>query len=441
VSLGSRFLLHAALVALAVAALTLGIPYLTSLGLDARSPTRPQIPRRSKAHRSQPSRPLVTRPQRVEVSPVRRGALAEVTVALWLVAAATIASLPAMHVRRRLRARKGRDYRPYRLHLSMHDQAQPPDLAAMSEQLVNAVRSLPEEYLRTGQRCWAFESHYGHSSSGLEWIPMVRCLARDVEQIEAAYQAAYPDVRLGRVMGEEPAPVKDHLPMPGHVMRFRKQRAFIHPLSELEDESAPLLEQLANAQAALGRASSVRLQLTPAPAWFETLARSAYRRAENRLARQETPGLRAAGLRGTLNRDELRAAAATQNRGLLWLECVVAATTREDCRRIAATLQARRAANRLHRRMLVARRGLYRRRFPDAVPPLLPSFQALISAVEAARLLELPSARMKGVAAQRLSLPRLPAPPQATRATDRDPVAIPTDDMTAATAPGAAPAK
>ena len=61
------------------------------------------------------------------------------------------------------------------------------------------------------------------------------------------------------------------------------------------------------------------------------------------------------------------------------------------------------------------RAGLYRRRFPRALGPLVPSFRTLVSAAEVAHLLELPSARMKGVPVRRVTIPRIPAPPEVTR--------------------------
>jgi hypothetical protein len=69
---------------------------------------------------------------------------------------------------------------------------------------------------------------------------------------------------------------------------------------------------------------------------------------------------------------------------------------------------------------MVLRQRLYRRRFPSAYPPLLPpaSMQNLVSGAELAHLLELPSARMKGVPVTRLTIPRMPAPPDAFRASD-----------------------
>ena len=111
----------------------------------------------------------------------------------------------------------------------------------------------------------------------------------------------------------------------------------------------------------------------------------------------------------------MRAAERTQNRSLFWLETVVAADTAEACKTVAAAVQSRRGENRLHRRWMIVRQGLYRRRFPRALGPLIPSFRSLVSAAEVAHLLELPSARMKGVPVRRVTIPRIPAPPEVVR--------------------------
>ena len=108
----------------------------------------------------------------------------------------------------------------------------------------------------------------------------------------------------------------------------------------------------------------------------------------------------------------MRAAERTQNRSLFWLETVVAADSPEVCKAIAAAVQSRRGENRLHRRWMIVRQRLYRRRFPCALGPILPSFRCLVSAAEVAHLLELPSARMKGVPVRRVTIPRIPAPPE-----------------------------
>ena len=111
----------------------------------------------------------------------------------------------------------------------------------------------------------------------------------------------------------------------------------------------------------------------------------------------------------------MHAAERTQNRSLFWLETVIAAEHREVCKTIAAAVQSRRGENRLHRRWMIVRQRLYRRRFPLALGPLIPSFRTLVSAAEVAHLLELPSARMKGVPVRRVTIPRIPAPPGVTR--------------------------
>ena len=165
----------------------------------------------------------------------------------------------------------------------------------------------------------------------------------------------------------------------------------------------------------------------PRPTWFEALARGLYRRHENRLVRAERWGLREGGLTSTLNRAEMRNAEQTQNRSLFWLELVVAADTpRRRASTLAAAVQARRGENRLHRRWMIVRREPLPPPLPARPsPPLLPSPRALVSAAEVAHLLELPSARMKGVPVRRATVPRIPEPPEALRADDLDPIAAP----------------
>ena len=221
-------------------------------------------------------------------------------------------------------------------------------------------------------------------------------------------------------------------------MRFRKERSFVYPLVASGDElSSPPLEAIAHAQVAIGAPSVVRFQLTPPPAFFEELARRLYRRHENRLVRQERWGLPEGGLTSTLNRAEMTSAQRTQNRSLFWLETVIAADTRETCKQLAAAVQARRGENRLHRRWMTVRHNLYRRRFATATPPLLPSPRCLVSAAEAAHLLELPSARMKGVPVRRIAIPRIPMPPEILRADWREPVPAPPDREPATQRPAA----
>ena len=326
-----------------------------------------------------------------------------------------------------MRARRRRDYALYELHLSPHDEAKPQDLEDMIEAIANIVRVFPAERARTGQPFVALELLHGAGPSGaMEWSICLRCEPRSAVALDAAISAAYPDVRLGHVLGQAPRPCPDGQRTPGHVMRFRKERSFIYPLVASGDElSSPPLEAVAHAQVAAGVRSVVRFQLTPAPAFAENFARALYRRHENKLVRAERWGLPEGGLTSTLNRAEMANAERTQNRSLFWLEVAVAADSRETCKQLAAAVQARRGENRLHRRWMVVRERLYRRRFATATPPLLPSPRSLVSAAEVAHLLELPSARMKGVPVRRIAIPRIPMPPEILRADAHDPVPTP----------------
>jgi len=235
--------------------------------------------------------------------------------------------------------------------------------------------------------------------------------------LDAAISAAYPDVRLGRRHSEPPAPRPGSLRVPGCVMRFRKKRSFVYPLLATSDQAAsPPLEQIARAQVALGEPSIVRFQLTPTATLLEEYARRAFRRHEQRLASREPSAPRAAGLSSTLDRSEMQNAGRAQNRSLFWLETVVAADSAGACKTVAAAVQSRRGENRLHRRIMIIRRRLYRRRFALALGPLIPSTRCLVSAAEVAHLLALPTARMKGVPVRRVALPRIPLPPEVVRA-------------------------
>ena len=369
---------------------------------DARPPTR---------HRARPG-------GLVSAATVRALIRAGVEIAAGI---ALIGLLAMALVGRRIGRRSRREYALYELHLSTHDQAKPQDLEDMVESIANIVRAWPAERMRDGQPYLALELICGrtpHSRSGreMQWSINIRCQPRDVAALDGAISAAYPDVRLGRVHGQEPCPRAGGLREPGYVMRFRKERSFVYSLiaDGEQDASAPL-EQIARAQVAASAPSIVRFQLTPTPSCFEALARRRYRQHEHRIARQEHWGLPDSALQSTFNRAEMRAAERTQNRSLFWLETVIAADTPEVCKTVAAAVQSRRGENRLHRRWMILRQHRYRKRFPQALGPLIPSTRCLVSAAEVAHLLALPSARMKGVPVKRMTLPRIPAPPGVTR--------------------------
>ena len=318
---------------------------------------------------------------------------------------------------RRLRLRSRREYALYELHLSMHDQAKPQDLEDMVEAIANIVRAFPAERARSGQPYVALELVCGEGQHGMEWSINVRCQPSAAQALDAAISAAYPDVRLGRRHADAPLPRAGSLQVPG-VRDALSQGAQLRLPAARRRRGARLAAARAD-RPRPGRArapSIVRFQLTPTPSFFEEYARRLYKRHENKLVRQERWGLPEGGLWSTLNRAEMSNAQRTQNRSLFWLEAIVAADTMQSCKTVAAAVQSRRGENRLHRRWMIVRQNLYRRRFPHALGPLLPSTRNLVSAAEVAHLLALPTARMKGVPVRRLTLPRIPLPPEVIRA-------------------------
>lgn len=336
--------------------------------------------------------------------------------------------LGALLVKNRLDARERRHYSMYLVYLSMHDLAKEQDLEDMVEALAGAVREFPEQRARTGQPFFAIDLVHGPSANGeMEWTLVLWCETDLVGTLESAIANAYPDVRVGSGHATEPLPIPGRLWTPSHVLRFRKARSFIYSLSrETDAEASPPMEAIAQTQITVPAPSVVRLQFIPAPINMEDWARRKYKRHEDSLVRSETWGLPNAGLRGTLNQEEMREAKLTQNRAMFWMEVQVAADTRENANRIASALTARRAENNLHRRWMTLRVPLYCARFPDAYPPLLPTvgfgrFNSLVSSAEAASLLQFPTARMKGVPVRRTTIPRLPAPPEIAKTADIEP--------------------
>ncbi len=244
-----------------------------------------------------------------------------------------LGALMLMLVARRTWRRGHRDYALYELHLSTHDQAKRQDLEDMVESVANIVRAWPAERIRNGQPYLALELICGVAPANggpleMEWSINIRCEPQSASALDGAISATYPDVRLGRIHGEQPLPRPGVLREPGHVMRFRKERSFVYSLiADGEEQASAPLEQIARAQVAVAAPTVVRFQLTPTPVRFEALARRLYRRRENKLVRQERWGLPEGGLTSTFNRAEMRAAERTQNRSLFWLETVVAADT------------------------------------------------------------------------------------------------------------------
>jgi hypothetical protein len=393
------------------------------------APSRTPVPSRAAANKASPSAKHTRKAHHGWFS---LGHVLLIVVVSLVVSLIALAGWLTFIVRRRLANRLTREYGCYELKLSMHDQAREQDLTDMVEALANAVREFPEQRSRDGQPFFALEAHYAPGASGeMEWVLCVRCEKALVATIDGIISGAYPDVRVGYEFIGPPREIGGVIPLPGHVLRFRKERSFVYPIiDESERQSSSPLEAIAQAQVAVGVPSTVRVQLTPCMLPLERLARERFHRHENKLARRESRlVMRDAGLMSTLNKAEMTAASEAQGHAWCWLELQVAADTRENANRIAAAVQARRGQNRLQRRWMTLRENLYRERFPTAYPPLLPSWtlRTLVSCSEVAHLIALPGARMKAVPVRRLALPRIPAPPEIGLAAREPEPALPPD--------------
>ena len=79
----------------------------------------------------------------------------------------------------------------------------------MVESIANIVRAWPAERARNGQPYVALELICGGveapgADREMEWSINIRCEPRSVTALDGAISAAYPDVRLGRIHGEQP---------------------------------------------------------------------------------------------------------------------------------------------------------------------------------------------------------------------------------------------
>jgi hypothetical protein len=341
-------------------------------------------------------------------------------VLTWAVAIALAAIGLALTMRRRFANRLRRHYERYPVNLTMHDEAKPKDLDDMIEAIANALRPPLQRRWREGQPFIAIELIHRQTEHGIEWMLCLLCERELAPTLEGIFAQAYPDVWLGRRFDEQPAALDVSLPIPGYVLRLRKRRHYLYPLSRPIERSASRerkpsspLEGIARAQAAAGAPSTVRFQLMPVVDGLE-------RRYRQRLHRRELRARRSWRGPGPLTLSaeaEIAAAVEVQDRALFHLELQVGAHDFQTANSIAASVMARRGENHLHRRYMTIRQGMYRRRFPTAYPPWLPplSRRDVVSGGEIAYLFELPTARMKGVPVRRLTRPRIPAPPEMAR--------------------------
>jgi hypothetical protein len=311
----------------------------------------------------------------------------------------------------RTRARRRRRYARLVLDVYHLDFAEPKEVARAFSFLHAALVVTGPRRLLEGQPSVAVEVHHrpaGEGRSARSWLA-VCCRVEDREAVETAMRTAYPNVRLDR-------PADHDLPVPA-LLRLAKHRSFTTRIATpdpRERSVVPVTNDVLTAMGALGAPAYIQIALTPASHLFEALLRQLYRQHERHLSRSRREHLITLD-RSMLLDSELRGGLEVQHRYLFFADVRVVAPSRRDCRRVAASLQARRAENRLAVRSLAPCRGplaIYGTRvgrgegnpFPD---PL----RGVLAPGELAELWQAPSVDYSTVPFARGQLPLAPAPP------------------------------
>ena len=342
-----------------------------------------------------------------------QGAHAVAAAAPWLALplAAGLALAGTVTMSRLLARRRRRYVRqtvlPYRT-----DHAESPALARMYTALHAGLIERWWRRLLSGQPSAALEARI-EPSAPAEARLSISCPAERVTVVESAMRAAYPNVRLViEVESSEP---------PAVLLRLRKHRGFIRRTATSERperDAQPAIDGLLRAMAATAQPALVQIALTPAPSAVEWLARALFKRREAELSRERRrhPVMQD---RSMVEDAELRGGLAVQHRALFFADIRVLATRRADSERIASSLRAHRAENRLVERGTPVRHGrlgLLRRRLQRGEGNPLPGLMRNVFApTELAELWQLPSVEFAAVPLARSSLPLAPAPPEILR--------------------------
>jgi hypothetical protein len=311
----------------------------------------------------------------------------------------------------RTRARRHRRYLRLVLDVYHLDFAEPTEVARAFSFLHAALVVTGLRRLVEGQPSVAVEVHYRPAE---ERRPARSCLAvccrvQDREAVETAMRTAYPNVRLGHRADPD-------LPVPA-LLRLVKHGTFRTRIATPDPRQrsvVPVTNDVLTAMGGLGVPAYVQIALTPASHLFEGLLRRLYRHHEKHLSRSRHEHLITLD-RSMLLDSEMRGGLEVQHRYLFFADVRVVAPSRGDCRRVAASLQVRRAENRLAVRSLAPCRGplaIYGSRvgrgegnpFPD---PL----RGVLAPDELAELWQAPSVDYSTVPFERGQLPLAPAPP------------------------------
>jgi hypothetical protein len=339
------------------------------------------------------------------------GALALLRTLVLLVSLTTLALVLS-----RARARQRRRYVRMRVVPYRGDHADAAALVQMFEALQKRLLRRWWRRLVAGQPSVSLEVHHsGEGDARAGWLAVSAPVGAE-QMIEAALRSAYPSCRL------EPSEQE-----PGaqcHVLRLKKHADFIlrvRTVDRFEHDRDPPVNRLLTTMGVCAQPACVQLALTPTPAAFESLARRAFKRREERLSRERREHAVPRD-RSLVEDAQLRGGLEIQHRALFFLDLRVIAPTRPVCERIASELRVETGENRLVERGTSVRHGLlglYRRRVQRGEGNPLPCFRkGVFATTELASLWQLPSPDYLTVPFARSGLPLAPAPPGIHRPCD-----------------------
>jgi Replication-relaxation len=323
-----------------------------------------------------------------------------------LLAAALAATLALVGAR--WRARRRRRYVRLRVQAYRTDRASAQALVTMFEALHKRLLQRWWRRLLWGQPGLALEVHHAAAKPSCAWLAV--CCPQGLERmVQAALQAAYANCTV--------IPASQPVGVPEAVLRLKKHAEFIKrvkALDRFEQEREPPVNRLITTMAACGQPAFVQLAMTPAPAFFEGLAKRVYKRHEAHLSRQRREHLLLLD-RSIVEDAELRGGLDVQHRPLFFVDVRVVGPSRAVCERIASELRAEGAENRLIERGTAIRHGLlglYGRRVRRGEGNPLPCFRkGVFASTELAALWQMPSVDYATVPFARAAVPLAPAPP------------------------------
>ena len=325
---------------------------------------------------------------------------------LALLALLALGTLVAL-TRARARQARARSLITLELRLGRDDLAHPFRVQEAFEGIVGALGARWYQRLFCGQDHLALEVHRMPDQS-IHFT--VACPAGARQAIEGPLEDLYPDVELVAVAGR---PQWSH-----HLMRLKKRRSYLLSIQTLKNYEHAFSEALVALLSSGVGETSVQIVLTPTPGSIHRRARTALKRRERALGRDDRRDPIDPGAQSVVEFKELQGAMETQHRSLLYFDIRIVARHRADAARAAGVFAQLRSENELARRDMRLRRRLYARRVELALPNPIPGWaRGILSTSELATIWQLPRARAKHAQVPRSTQRRAAAPPEI----DRDP--------------------